>query len=54
MGEFLSVKQVASILNISMVSVRRLIHEGRLRAVRITREYRVYKASLDEFIGGVT
>ena len=51
MNDFLTVKEVAKLLNISKVSVRKLIHTGKLRAVRIIKEYRIYKSSLDEFLG---
>lgn len=43
--------QVAEHLNLHVKTVRRYIHDGRLKAKRIGKEYRVTRADLDEFAG---
>jgi excisionase family DNA binding protein len=49
--DFLSLKQVGEILNISISTVRRLVSEKKLKVSEITdRLIRVRKSDLDEFI----
>lgn len=48
----MSVEQVASALGVHVRTVRRYIHEGRLRATRIGRLYRIPAAELSALAGG--
>ena len=43
--------QVAERLNLHVKTIRRYIREGRLKAKRIGKEYRVTRADLDDFAG---
>lgn len=45
--------QVAELLGILPISVRRLVKLGRLRAVRLVREIRVPESALREFMAGL-
>ena len=45
-----SVRQVADQLGVHPETVRRLIHDGRLDAVRIGRVLRVHSAALEGFL----
>ncbi len=52
-GFFLSPADVAEALNVSSATVLRLIHAGKLPAVRISeRIYRIPRSSLELFTGG--
>jgi excisionase family DNA binding protein len=46
-----SVEQVANVLNLHVRTIRRYVRDGRLRAKRIGKEYRITRADLDEFSG---
>jgi excisionase family DNA binding protein len=46
-----AVENVAERLNLHVKTVRRYIHDGRLKAKRIGKEYRVTHADLEEFAG---
>ena len=46
-----TVDQVAERLNLHAKTVRRYIRDGRLKAKRIGKEYRVARSDLDEFAG---
>lgn len=46
-----TVDQVAERLNLHAKTIRRYIREGRLKAKRIGKEYRVARMDLDEFAG---
>jgi excisionase family DNA binding protein len=43
--------EVAAVLNLHVKTVRRYIRDGRLKARRIGKEYRITRADLDEFAG---
>jgi excisionase family DNA binding protein len=45
-----SVREVADQLGVHPETIRRLIHDGRLEAVRIGRVLRVYGHAVDEFL----
>jgi excisionase family DNA binding protein len=45
-----SVREVASQLGVHPETIRRLIHDGRLDAVRIGRVLRVHKQAVDSFL----
>jgi len=49
--EFYTVEQSARRLSLHPKTVLRLIHEGRLRATRIGKAYRVLRSDLDAFAG---
>lgn len=48
--DYLNLKQIAKELNISVITVRRYIKSGKLRAKRIGKEYRVLRSDLNNFI----
>lgn len=48
---FLTVEEVAERLNLHVKTVRRYIRDGRLKAKRIGKEYRVTRMDLDAFAG---
>jgi excisionase family DNA binding protein len=45
-----SVRDVAHQLGVHPETIRRLIHDGRLDAVRVGRVLRVHRAALDSFL----
>jgi excisionase family DNA binding protein len=47
-----TVEQAAELLDLHVKTIRRYIHDGRLKAKRIGKEYRITRADLDEFTGG--
>ncbi len=47
-----TVEQAAELLDLHVKTVRRYIHDGRLKAKRIGKEYRITRVDLDEFTGG--
>ena len=46
----LSVKQTAQILNISIKSLYKLIHTGKIKAVKVGKVHRISKIRLIEYI----
>jgi len=50
-GGFLSIDQVAARLGLHVRTVRRYVRHGRLRAVRIGKQYRVAREALDALTG---
>ena len=48
-----TVEQVAELLNLHVKTVRRYVRTGRLKAKRIGKQYRIARADLDEFSGGL-
>jgi len=49
--ELYSVEQVASLLNLHVRTVRNYVREGRLRAVRIGKQYRIARENLEAMTG---
>jgi len=49
---FYTVEQVAELLNLHVKTVRRHVRNGRLKAKRIGKQYRIARVDLDEFAGG--
>ncbi|HET8606292.1 MAG TPA: helix-turn-helix domain-containing protein [Gaiellaceae bacterium] len=49
-GSLYSVREVASRLGVHPETVRRLIHDGRLEAVRVGRVLRIHGDELDRFL----
>ncbi|HEY8792889.1 MAG TPA: helix-turn-helix domain-containing protein [Gaiellaceae bacterium] len=45
-----SVREVADQLGVHPETIRRLIHDGRLDAVRVGRVLRVHRAAVDRFL----
>ncbi|MEE2037006.1 helix-turn-helix domain-containing protein [Nocardiopsis sp. CT-R113] len=50
--QYYSVDQVAELLDLHVKTVRAYIRDGRLRATRIGKQYRVRRQDLEEFTGG--
>lgn len=50
MDSLLSVREVADALGVHPETIRRLIHDGRLEAIRIGRVLRVDRSELDRFL----
>ena len=46
-----TVDQAAQLLDLHVKTVRRYVRDGRLKAKRIGKEYRIVRADLDEFAG---
>src|SRR5262245_8120080 len=44
-------EQAAGLLELHVKTIRRYIHEGKLKAKRIGKEYRITRADLEEFTG---
>ena len=49
--DFYSPEQVATLLDLHVRTVRRFIREGKLKATRIGKQYRVNTRDLSEFVG---
>jgi excisionase family DNA binding protein len=49
-SNLVSVREVAGELGVHPETVRRLIHDGRLDAVRVGRVLRVHRAAVDSFL----
>ncbi|GAA1552541.1 helix-turn-helix domain-containing protein [Kribbella hippodromi] len=52
--ELYSVEQVASRLGLHVRTIRNYVRDGRLKAVRIGKQYRISRADLEEFTGAPT
>ncbi len=50
MDALLSVREVADALGVHPETIRRLIHDGRLDAIRVGRVLRIGRAELDRFV----
>ncbi len=50
MEQLLTVKQLAEALQINEQTVQRFIREGKLKAFRVGREYRIKKSKLNEYL----
>jgi excisionase family DNA binding protein len=48
-----TIEQVAGLLNLHVKTVRRYVRDGRLKARRIGKEYRIARADLAEFAGDI-
>ncbi|MFF3287370.1 helix-turn-helix domain-containing protein [Streptomyces sp. NPDC003023] len=52
MQQFYSVEQVAGLLDLHVRTVRTYVREGRLKATRIGKQYRIAREDLEAFTGG--
>ncbi|WP_433501131.1 helix-turn-helix domain-containing protein [Sphaerimonospora sp. CA-214678] len=50
--QFYSVDQVAALLNLHVKTVRAYVRDGRLKASRIGKQYRIAREDLEAFTGG--
>ncbi|WP_328953540.1 helix-turn-helix domain-containing protein [Kitasatospora purpeofusca] len=50
--EYFSVEQVAELLGLHVRTVRGYVRDGRLRATRIGKQYRIARRDFDSFAGG--
>jgi len=50
MPELLTVNEVAKMLNLHEITIRRHINQGRLRAVKVGRQVRIRREDLEEFM----
>ena len=50
MDEYLTTKQIARILKVHVITIRRWIQSGKLIAYKIGKELRIKKSDLDSFI----
>ena len=48
-----TVEEVATLLHLHVKTVRRYVHDGRLKARRIGKEYRIARADLTDFAGEI-
>ena len=51
MQQLYSVERVASLLGLHVKTVRNYVRDGRLKAVRVGKQYRITQADLDAFAG---
>lgn len=49
-GAFITVREVATLLSVSKMTVYRLIHDGELAAIRVGRSFRVREETLARFV----
>jgi excisionase family DNA binding protein len=52
--QHIGVEEAAKILGLHPKTVRRLIHDGRLKAARVGRKWRIARKTLDVFLGSST
>ena len=52
MQELYSVEQVANLLGLHVKTVRNYVRDGRLKAVRVGKQYRITRADIEAFAGG--
>lgn len=50
MTRFLTVKELAALLQTSKPQIRKMIQAGELMAVKVGREYRIPQESIQEFV----
>ena len=50
MEEFLSTRQIAKMLGLKTITIRRWIEKGLLQAYKLGKEHRIKKADLDKFL----
>lgn len=50
MEEYMSLKEIALLLKVHILTVRRWVAKGKMTAYRLDKEYRVKKSDFDKFI----
>lgn len=50
MDEYMSVKEIASLLKVNIVTVRRWVRNDKLPAYKLGKDYRITKKDLDKFL----
>ncbi len=50
MDEYLTTKEIANLLRINVLTVRRWIMAGKLQATSLGKEYRIKKTDLESFL----
>lgn len=50
MDEYLTTKEIASLLKVNVLTIRRWIGSGKLPATFLIKEYRIKKSDLDKFL----
>ncbi len=50
MEEYLTTKEIAKILRVHVITIRRYIHSGKLPALFFGKEFRVKKADFEKFL----
>jgi excisionase family DNA binding protein len=53
-AELLTVREVATSLRVSTMTVYRLIKAGELRSTRVGKGYRIRASDLEKYLGGAT
>lgn len=48
--EFLTTRDIAKLLKLDVATIRRYIQEGKLRAFKLGREFRIRKKDFEEFL----
>ena len=51
MSQLYTADEIAGLLNLHVKTIRRYVRDGRLKARRIGKEYRIARADLDDFSG---
>lgn len=51
MDKYLSTREIATMLSVNIMTVRRWVGKGVLPAIRLERELRIKKADVDKFLG---
>lgn len=50
MDEYLTTKEIATLLKVNVLTIRRWIGSGKLSATFLIKEYRIKKSDLDKFL----
>jgi len=50
MDEYMSVKEIASLLKVNIVTVRRWVRDEKLPAFKLGKDYRITKKDLEKFL----
>ena len=50
MDEYYSPKEIATLLKVNVITVRRWIDKGKLLAIKLDKDFRITKKDLDNFL----
>jgi len=50
MDEYYSPKEIATLLKVNVITVRRWIDKGKLPAIKLDKDFRITKKDLDNFL----